>query len=211
MKQKLFKTSLGLCAGMLFTTISWAACTPTSLYGTCTFLPASVLCQNLFAVGIGSTNNTDKTMNCSISSVDPATIDPTGAVLPPPIPGILFCANKGGTVAPGVNSFQNDGLSGSAYITSYNIDTNGTAHGINVEAVNDAALASLNQYCQNPNWTAIDFVPSHMWAHVYVKNETTGDIVNDAVFECDLPDAITLAWDKKAGAPEQRPYNCTQK
>lgn len=208
LKRKLFKTLLGISAGLMFAPMAMATCTPTSLYGSCLWLTGSVRCDNLNAVGIGSTNIDTKTMNCTVDQ-DPTATDPqTGALLP--IPGVLFCSNKGGNVAPGVNAFANDGFTGATTIPNSAIDTNGTVGGINVEAFATDQLAGMDQYCQNPNWSAIDFVPSHFFTTVYVKDETTGDILSTSTYECDLPDAATLAWDKKANRPEQRQYNCTR-
>jgi len=205
-KRLFFKALLGVGAGLIFAPMAMATCTPTSLYGSCLWLTGSVRCENLNAVGIGSINQGSKSMTCAIDP-DPAA-DAAGNPLP--IQGILFCANKGGSVAPGVNAFANDGFTGSTTIPSGSIDTNGTVHGINVEALASNELASMNQYCQNPNWTAIDFVPTHMSTTVSVVDDTTGDIVSTSTYLCDLPDPATLAWDKKSNRPEQREYTCTR-
>ncbi len=203
-KRKFFKALLGIGAGLMFAPMAMATCSPTSLYGTCLWYTGSVWCNNLSAVGIGSTNNTDKFMNCSIESTG---TDASGNPLP--IQGVLFCANKGGKVAPGVNAFANDGFTGTATITTSQIDTNGTAHGINVEALATDQLASMNQYCQNPNWNAIDFVPSAMNTMVTVT-DSSGDVVSTSTWYCELPNPDTLTWDTTANAPETRQYNCTQ-
>lgn len=138
-------------------------------------------------------------MQCSISS--PAVASE--------IPGLVFCANNGGNVAPGAQASVASDFGGISTIFPGQVDKNGFASGINVKAeLSDTELAELNQFCQNDTWFAIDFVPCAMQATVTLVDEDTGEILGDETFDCQLPQCETLAWDKKAKAPERRQYQC---
>jgi len=167
--------------------------------GSCVFWSGSVSCENLNASGVGNVRKDPKNMQCSISS--PAVASE--------IPGLVFCANNGGNVAPGAQASVASDFGGISTIFPGQVDKNGFASGINVKAeLSDTQLATLDQFCQNDTWFAIDFVPCAMQATVTLVDEDTGEILGDETFDCQLPQCETLAWDKKAQTPERRQYQC---
>jgi hypothetical protein len=197
--------SIGL-ATMVTTDAMARTCVLRSSSGACKVWSGSVSCENLNATGVGNVTKDDKYMGCMVSAL------PGGENA---FPVIVFCANNGGNVAPGVNATIAGSLSGIATIFPEQVDKNGVAKGINVKASpTDGQLDSLDTVCEaalNTNWFAIDVVPIDTLVSVLLLDDSMGEeVVDQANFECHLPNPESLGWDKKANAPERRQYNCVQ-
>lgn len=176
-----------------------AVCVLKSTSGTCRLWSGSVECENLNATGVGNVTKDPKFMACDVQP-------PAGNTL---VSGLVFCSNGGSNVAPGAQAFLSGGFSGFASIFPSQVDRNGVARGVKVRAaVDQNGLRQLDQYCQNANWYAIDFVPAQMDVSVNLL-DATNTVIDSAMFRCSLPNPQTLAWDKKAQKPERREYTCT--
>lgn len=177
-----------------------AVCVLKSTSGTCKLWSGSVDCEDLNATGVGNVTKDPKYLACDVQA-------PSGNTL---VSGLVFCSNGGNNVAPGAQAFISGGFSGFATIFPSQVDRNGVARGVKVHAaVDQNGLRQLDQYCQNANWYAIDFVPVQMGVSVNLL-DATNTVIDTTTFQCSLPNPLTLGWDKKAQKPERRQYNCTQ-
>jgi hypothetical protein len=199
-----FIGAAGIYLAAALGTEAYAVCTLRSSSGKCLFWSGSVDCENLNATGVGNVTKDPKSLQCK---VDP----PLNATN---VPVIVFCSNNGGNVAPGVNGVLDSGFSGFATIFPSQVDRNGNVKGINVKAqANATQLAQVTPICQNAlnvNWYAIDIVPASASVAVKLVDDVTGLPIDEAKFDCVLPNPSTLGWDKRAGKPERRQYNCTR-
>ena len=173
-------------------------CLLRSSSGVCRFWSGSVSCEELNASGVGNVNKNPKSLECDINP----------PLEQPEIAGLVFCANNGGNVAPGVQASVAESFTGEAQIFKSQVDKNGIASGINVTA--NADLASLDTVCAdelNRNWTAYDFVPCEMTVAVNLVDESDEVLAGES-HSCSLPQCATLQWDFKADRPERREYDC---
>lgn len=201
---------LGLAVGaMVIPAANAGTCLMKSSSGACLMYTGSVRCEDLNASGLGNVNKDPKYWSCKVEKPLDNTV----------LPGIVYCGNKGGNIGVGAQAWIANGFSGLATITPSQVDKNGFASGGLVSATANAAqLAALDYVCwsQNSNWNAIDFVPTAMSVAVQVLDENgvltyTGSQLNETTFDCVLPNPETMTWDKKAGTPERRAYNCTER
>lgn len=179
-----------------------AVCLLRSSSGTCKYWSGSVECDDLNASKLGNVTMDPKYMSCGVS--------PTGDQ-PDGLDGLVFCSNGGDNVAPGRQAFLlGPGFSGMTMISEYQVQKNGFASEIDVTAkLSEEGLYVLDQFCQNDNWYAVDFVPCAMDVTVAVVDEE-GAVTDTKQFSCSLPQCDTLAWDKLQQRPERRQYECSE-
>jgi len=147
-----------------------------SLGGSCLFWSGSVSCENLSATGLGNVAKDPTYIRCTANAT---AADPTQ------LAGVVFCSNKGGNVAPGINGFILDSLTGAATINQSQVDSNGNATGISVHATptaEDLAYLTTNVcMLHNKNWFAIDFVPAAMTVNVQTVDDDTPSLLTSIV------------------------------
>jgi len=168
-----------------------------------TYWTGSVSCENIRVTGLGNVSLDPKFLACTANAVD----EQVGT------PVVVFCANNGGNVAPGVQAFLAAPIGGITTIFPDQVDKNGTAKNLKVHAeATPEQLQALNTVCQdalNINWFAVDVVPIDALIKVLVLDDQNGTLQEkDAL--CHLPNGESLGWDKKAQAPERRQYDCTE-
>jgi hypothetical protein len=164
----------------------------------------SLSCEKIAASGLGNVSLDDKYVACY------------GLPLPDgdgTIPVVVFCANKGGNVAPGVQAVSPVQFTGESTIFPAEVDDNGHATDLKVHSVlSPEELAELDQACHdalNKNWFAVDAVGIDMLVKVFLWDDPDGNTVLDELdYTCHLPNGESLGWDKKAQAPERRLYEC---
>lgn len=191
-------------AGMVGTEAMARVCVLKSSSGICKVWSGSLSCEDLNATGVGNVEKDPKSMGCRGNPIVPGS----------PMPVVVFCANNGENVAPGVNGILYGSISGFATIFPSQVDKNGVAKGINVKAsVTAEQLAQLDPICHavlNENWFAAEAVPIDTLVQVNVIDDATDEIIDQAIFECHLPNPESLGWDKKAKAPERRQFGCVK-
>jgi hypothetical protein len=144
--------------------------------------------------GLGNVKKTGAEGDLFVSPVDNS-----GVVL-----GVLFCANHGGNIAPGVNPVGAVPFSGTQTITSNMIDHNGRAPG-HITALANLSGMSCSKANSNwgNNWTPVDFVPIAFIGTVSAF-AADGSVLYQVKYNCTLPDPFTLQYQ------EQRQYSCSK-
>jgi hypothetical protein len=180
--------------------------------GKCKIWSGSVEC-GISANGLGNVTKDPKACGCTVLGSE------GGAA---PVYGLVFCGNPGSKThaAPGIQPCYYDGTFGDfEKIRKGDVDRNGVAYVTAYAALNDLQLASMNGCCPNTDWVAIDFVPIdcdvlfdlvEIVGYDSEGNPIYGEIIDQALYSCTLPDPFTLGWDKKAQKPERREYDCTE-
>lgn len=204
---------LGLAIGTMFAPGAEAAiCLKKSTSGACLMWSGSVTCTDINANGLGNvTGDNPKYFSCAVTA--PNTEAYTN--------GLVYCGNNGGNIGVGAQAYIPDGFSGLSTITPDQVDHNGYASGgeahAEFSALSQADYDILLDAChqQNKNWFPIDFVPTAMTVTISVLESDLslsylGGTPQQAIFDCYLPNPETMTWDKKAGAPERRQYECTE-
>ena len=81
-----------------------------------------------------------------------------------------------------------------------------------IARLNDTDLKSLDKFCGDPNFKAIDFVPRIFETTIFLKDLKTGSDIETLDVTCELPgqDKNPLRWDEINQKPEKRQYKCYQ-
>lgn len=139
-------------------------------------------------------------------------------VTPPPgsdsLRFITFCQNKGQNSASGVQSVGNATASAFTSLED-SVDRNGCTRNVKTTLPFTDFFGEAETVCDtelNPNWSVSALVVCEATIIAQVLDEASQEVVSKAfncrlpVTQCDPNAAITLGWDKKAGAPEQVVY-----
>ncbi len=158
--------------------------------GSCIFWSGSVECD-LTATGVGDIKHDPKSLGCNINS--------TGT-------GLLLCGNPGAhhNAAPGIQVVTVPESFGSTTAIK-NVDKNGKA---SATVITSPDLTSLNSFCPNTNWVALDYVPCTPSIDAALLDQD--GTLDSATYSCTLPSCETLGYDPNTLKFERRQYECTR-
>jgi hypothetical protein len=175
--------------------------------GTCIFWSGSVRAE-LNADKPGNIQNKSKAISFTINRIEGAGM-----------PGLVYCKSRN----PNITTVEiKPALFGGIFsatedITQGHIKPAQTVTGAQTAAVvptvaklSNSQLRDLDQQCGDPNWGAIDFVPSEFETQVSLVNKNRGKVDSWVIIRCTLPNPSTLGWDSVNNRPEQREYQCVR-
>lgn len=149
----------------------------------------------------------------SIAGLSPLQSDPEGvliasqnleglklAFLDNQIEGIVFCQNKGGKIAPGVNPITAQVSLLSAQTVK---DRNGRLKFSNQHGPDN--LQVLVEACPNGNWNVISFTPIAFAAQVQFYDTASQEMLYQEARTCELPNAENLTYEDIASGLR---YDC---
>jgi hypothetical protein len=177
--------------------------------GKCKIWSSSVEC-GITANGLGNVTKDPKFLGCTVMALPDTSAATTYASTP--IQGLVYCGNPGkeNHPAPGIQpcAFYGD-FSDFTPVRKGDLDRNGVAYVTTIASLDTTQLSDLNACCPNPQWVAIDFVPTECYVEFDLL-DAYDVLLDTATYHCVLPDPETLGWDKKAQKPERREYDCTE-
>jgi hypothetical protein len=121
------------------------------------------------------------------------------------VAGLLFCGNPSTNQLPGIvpvivtTDFQNSSVINNAQ---------NTAHASIITILPQDVLDSLAmQFCQNPGWVGLDFVPCKFTAELTLINNN--NVLEQVIHSCSLQNCESLKWNKKLDMTERCQDDCT--